>query len=185
MPSSDCSATDNLLGVAAPEKEVRAPARQDDRQRAAASTHRYRPVAVCRTRLRGHLDRGDRAARQRVQTGRLRALRRQGRAVRGRRRPGDVGAAGRHHVVADQQPVPGARRTGGAGIADLRRGTHRRLSHHDPRLAGGHQFGHLLQPAQRRRQPGQPRSWPATSPVAAWIRVWRRCTPRRWSARCR
>ena len=29
------------------------------------------------------------------------------------------------------------------------------------------------------------RSWPAISPAAAWTRSWRRCTPRRWSARCR
>ena len=29
------------------------------------------------------------------------------------------------------------------------------------------------------------RSWPATSPAAAWTPIWPRCTRRRWSARCR
>ena len=56
--------------------------------------------------------------------------------------------------LTDQQPVPAAHRAGRAGAADLRRRTHRRLPHPDPRLTGGDHLGHLLDAAQRRRQPG-------------------------------
>ena len=38
-------------------------------------------------------------------------------ALRGGRRPGDVGPARRCHLVADQQPLPAPGRAGGAGPA--------------------------------------------------------------------
>ena len=52
-------------------------------------------VAVRREGLRRHLGRGDRRQGRRLQAGRLRALRRQGGPVRGRRRPRDAAAARR------------------------------------------------------------------------------------------
>ena len=174
-----------LNAVAAPEKETRAPrARMTGTERRQQLIEIAR-VAVRRARLRGDVDRGDRAARQCVQTRCLRTLRRQGGAVRGRRRPRDVGAAGRHHVVADQQPVTGPRRTGGPRAAHLRRGAHRRVPHPDSRLAG--------RPSRRARTPAcsttrsarSRRSSPATSPAGASTPSSHRCTPRHWSGRCR
>ena len=47
-----------------------------------------------------------------------------------------------------------ARRAGRAGAAHLRRRTHRRLPHPDPRLAGRHHARAPTPAAQRRRQPG-------------------------------
>src|ERR1700744_1605521 len=44
MPSSDCSATDNLVGVAAPEKEVRAP-----RARMTGSERRHQLIDIARS----------------------------------------------------------------------------------------------------------------------------------------
>jgi AcrR family transcriptional regulator len=44
MPSSDCSATDNLIGVAAPEKEVRAP-----RARMTGSERRHQLIDIARS----------------------------------------------------------------------------------------------------------------------------------------
>ena len=84
-------------------------------------------------------------------------------------------------VVADQQPLPGAGRAGGAGAADLRRGAHRRLPDPDPRLPAVASARAPTPACSTTPSARWPRSWPATSPAAAWTRNWRRCTRRRWS----
>src|SRR5439155_21250093 len=76
-------------------------ARPDARDATPGTADLHRARVVRRTWLRRHLGRGDRRAGEGLQAGRLRALRRQGRALRGRGGPGwTVGApaAGR---VAD------------------------------------------------------------------------------------
>ena len=45
--------------------------------------------------------------------------------------------------------------------------------------------GTYFQPAQRRRQPGQLDPGRRLRPPRPGLRTWRRCTPRRWWARCR
>ena len=88
------------------------------------------------------------------------------------------------HVVVDNEPLPGARRAGGAGAAHLRRGADRRLPHPGPRFAGRHSSGRS-QPAQRHRQPGRGHPRRRISRAAASMPSWPRSTRRRWSAWCR
>ena len=95
-----------------------------------------RPAALRRARLRRDLDRGDRRPGQGLQARRVRALRRQGRPVRGRRRPRGALAAGPDHHRADRRTPARAARTGRAGAARLHRGRDRRLPGAGPRVAG-------------------------------------------------
>ena len=77
----------------------------DDRYATSAAVDRDRSGTVRRTRIRSDVDRGDRPAGERVQAGRLRALRRQGGPVRRGRGSGDVATAGDDHVLALAEPL--------------------------------------------------------------------------------
>ena len=82
----DASRTDGR-GCPSSRQAVAATAGPDDRQGAPRAAARRRPLAVRREGLRRHVGRGDRREGRRLQAGGVRALRRQGGAVRGRRRP--------------------------------------------------------------------------------------------------
>ena len=100
----------------------RVPPLPHDADAAPRAAARRRPQAVRGEGLRGHQRRGDRRARRGVQAGRVRALRRQGRRLRGRRRPRDPGAPRRAHRGALTGGAPaGAGRAARARAARLHR----------------------------------------------------------------
>ena len=133
--------------------------------------------------LRGHLGRGDRRPGRGLEAGRLRALRRQGGALRRRRRPrgGAACSAMTGALTATGAPARAAR-AGRAGAARLHRVLERRLPHPGPRLPG-----RLRRPARSRRSSATsaPRSSTSSSPSsrpAASTRRTRRSTRRCSSA---
>ena len=118
--------------------------RPDDPGRAPRAADRGRPWAVRRAWSGRHLGRGDRRPRRGQQAGGLRALRRQGRALRGRRRSRGADPARGDQAGPDQPSRQPAcpDRAGDAGAARLHRRQPRRLPDHLPRHFGG--LGHHL-----------------------------------------
>ena len=104
-----------------------------------------------------HVGRGDRRQGRRLQAGRLRALRRQGRPLRRRRRPRDARAARRDHrrLTSSGHPRELLERAA-LRAARLHRDVHRRLPHPGARLPGRlSRPARFASPHQRRREPGR------------------------------
>ena len=156
--------------------------RPDDREGASRPAGRDRAPAVRREGPRGHLGRGDRREGRRVQAGRVRALRRQGGAVRRRRGPGDAAAAGRHHRRAHRRTPARAARAGGVRAPGLHRGRRRRVPHPGARLRRRHRRPARSPASSTTSRPRSSTSSARSSRRAASTRSWRRCTRRCWSA---
>ena len=128
--------------------------------------------AVRREGLRRHERRGDRRPRRGVQARRLRALRRQGGHLRGRRRPRDPGPDRRPHGGARGRRPParcwssGPRSPCSTYIETSEDG----LPHPRPRLARRPGDRHVLLAHRRRRHARSSTCWPTSSASAGRTR---------------